>query len=365
MRRHSITLAIIAAVLVGTALWLRTNIAPVPSGTSGPLTAASGWTVSLLTDKVPGARDMVLDQFGNVWVSQTDRGTVSLLYLKDAVGMPETNVILRNLRHPHGLAFDPDRPSLLYVATETAVMTFPTYSDGGLTKVADLPLGDRHFTRSLLFGGDRRLYISIGSTCDVCREKNPEYASIISMRADGSDRQIVAAGLRNSVFMAREPSSGGIWATEMGRDWLGDDLPPDEVNVILAGKNYGWPICYGDRIHDADFDKNRYIRDPCIDTVPPVIEIPAHSAPLGLAFLSDGDLVVAYHGSWNRTVPTGYKVVRWHHSFGGWKQSDLLTGFLQGGSVIDRPVDILPMPDGSLLISDDKAGAIWKMSPTR
>jgi glucose/arabinose dehydrogenase len=184
------------------------------------------------------------------------------------------------------------------------------------------------------------------------------------MNKDGTDRQLVASGLRNSVFMTKEPGSGGIWATEMGRDFLGDNLPPDEVNVILAGKNYGWPICYGQRIHDTQFDKNQYIRDPCADTTPPVIEIPAHSAPLGLAFLGQ-DLLVAYHGSWNRTIPTGYKVVRWHFSFGTWQQSDFLTGFLNGSSAIGRPTGLLVMPDGSVLVADDKSGSIWRVSPVR
>jgi len=390
--KHSVAVALLAAVLVAGAFGLWRALwplwpafgpaAPVPSpspvvsgtpGTivpipSGPLTAAPGWTASLLTDQVPGARDLELDQFGNVWVSQTSQGTVSLVYLKDRQ-TPEVSVVLRNLRKPHGLAFDPEHPTALYIAEETRISRLPTYSDGPMEKIADLPAGGRHFTRSLLFGRDGRLYVSVGSTCDVCREENPEHGTILSMKPDGSDRQVAARGLRNAVFMSNRGDTT-IWATEMGRDNLGDNLPPDEVNVISGGStstDYGWPICYGARVHDTVFDKNQYIRDPCADTEAPAIQIPAHSAPLGLAFLPNGDLLVAYHGSWNRTIPTGYKVVRFGEDpegpGGTWKEYDFLTGFLKGGAAIGRPVDVLPMPDGSVLVSDDKRGAIWKVRP--
>lgn len=381
MRKHSIALALIAALLVAAAFGLWRYLpavwpvvgpaAPIPSVSpgvsgapvsSGPLTAASGWTATLLTDNVPGARDMVVDFEGNVWVSQTGQGTVSLVYLKDRA-TPEVTTPLRNLRKPHGLAFDPENRLHLYVATETAIFRVRTYSDAPLEKVADLPAGGRHFTRSLAFGRDGRLYISIGSTCDVCREENPEHGSIISMKKDGSDRQTVATGLRNSVFLTTQPGSGTLFATDMGRDHLGDNLPPDEVNVILAGRDYGWPLCYGNKIHDSDFDKNQYIRDPCADSTSPIIELPAHVAPLGLAFLDDNTLLVAEHGSWNSSVPVGYKVERFRFSFGTWERDDFLTGFLKGNAAIARPVDVLPMPDGSVLVSDDKSGSIWRVTP--
>jgi glucose/arabinose dehydrogenase len=191
------------------------------------------------------------------------------------------------------------------------------------------------------------------------------------MKEDGSERRTEATGLRNAVFIAFHPKLRNIiFATEMGRDRLGDNLPPDEINSIETGAasgpttlDYGWPICYGDRVHDSQFDTNVYIRDPCADTIPPIISLPAHVAPLGLAFLPDGDLLVSYHGSWNSTVPVGYKVVRWHWDGRAWVSSDFLTGFLTDGSAIGRPVGVLPMPDGAVLVSDDKAGAIWRVSP--
>ncbi|HXV26536.1 MAG TPA: PQQ-dependent sugar dehydrogenase [Candidatus Paceibacterota bacterium] len=384
----------VAAVLLGIGLWRAVPVirgiwpawgpaAPVPTvagspspAVSGPalpvapLTAAPGWKAFLLTDDVPGARDMALDAFGNVWVSQPSEGTVSLVYLKDTnPGVPPVvSSVLRDLDRPHGLVFDPANGFSLYVAEVTRIIRVATYGDGAPEHVADLPAGGRHFTRSLAFGPDARLYVSLGSTCDVCYEAHPEIATVISMNRDGSDRRTEATGLRNAVFIAFHPQfTESLWTTEMGRDRLGDNLPPDEINVIDVGgvtEDYGWPICYGNHVHDADFDKNQYIRDPCEDTVPPLIELPAHVAPLGLAFLDDGDLLVAYHGSWNSTVPVGYKVVRWHWDGTGWTSSDFLTGFLLNGSAFGRPVDVLPMPDGSVLVSDDKAGAIWKMMRT-
>ena len=171
--------------------------------------------------------------------------------------------------------------------------------------------------------------------------------------------------------MAIHPVTGEIWGTDMGRDLLGDDVPPDEVNIIREGGNYGWPICYGKNIHDADFDKNTYIRNPCMEPFeqPSQIDIPAHSAPLGIAFIPEEgwpeeywhDILVAYHGSWNRSVPTGYKIVRIdEHGIA----TDFMTGFMDGGEVLGRPVGLLVEPGGALYISDDRAGVIYKVART-
>lgn len=349
---------------------------PVPSETprgddvqqtAGPLTAADGWTAAVFTDRVPGARDLAVDFQGNLWVSQPSQGTVSLITL-DENGKPiNISAVIRGLNKPHGLAFDPENPTHLYIAGETDIQRILTYSDAPPEHVADLPRGGRHSTRTLAFGSDGRLYVSIGSTCDVCRERNVEHGTVISMNRDGSDRRVDATGLRNAVFIMAHDDA--VWTTEMGRDNLGDNLPPDEINVIGLGeegtRDYGWPICYGERVHDTDFDRNQYVRDPCEDTVPPVISLPAHVAPLGLAFLDDDDILVAYHGSWNSTVPVGYKVVRWRRNGERWSSTDFLTGFLQDGSAFGRPVDVLIADKQTIYVSDDKAGAIWKVSAER
>ena len=191
-----------------------------------------------------------------------------------------------------------------------------------------------------------------------------------------------ASGLRNTVFMAIDPVIGEVWGTDNGRDLIGDDIPPDEVNIIEQGKNYGWPICYGANIHDTDFDSSRSLpagRQACADMVPPHIELQAHSAALGIAFIPEegwpedmgNDILIAYHGSWNRSEPTGYKVIRFNlnqrsrDAIGG--PIDFLTGFLPEGSndtddAIGRPVGILAEPGGIIYISDDRAGAIYRIT---
>ena len=174
--------------------------------------------------------------------------------------------------------------------------------------------------------------------------------------------------------MAVHPWTQEIWATEMGRDWLGNDLPPDEINIIKKGGNYGWPICYGRNVHDTDFDKRVYVRNPCMEPfeTPSYIDIPAHSSPLGLAFFSDNwseeyryNILVAYHGSWNRTIPTGYKIVRYQLDKAGnvLDVEDFITGWLlQDGSSLGRPVDILIESDGVIYVSDDNAGVVYRIA---
>jgi glucose/arabinose dehydrogenase len=170
--------------------------------------------------------------------------------------------------------------------------------------------------------------------------------------------------------MVIHPITGQMYATENGRDQLGDDLPPDEINLIEEGKNYGWPICYGKNIHDTDFDKNVYIRDPCMEPfeTQSLIDLQAHSAPLGLAFYYGdkfpqeyrGNLFVAFHGSWNRKVPTGYKIIS--IDMKDFSVKDFATGWLNSSNVLGRPVDIIVADDGSLFVSDDNAGKIYRIS---
>jgi glucose/arabinose dehydrogenase len=212
---------------------------------------------------------------------------------------------------------------------------------------------------------NNELLVSIGSSCNVCHESDPRRAAVYVADLDGKNFRPFATGLRNTVFLATRPADGKIWGTEMGRDFLGDDLPPDEINIIESGKNYGWPTCYGQNIHDTDFDKNTYIRNPCqapFET-PSVIDIPAHHAPLGLAFTENGNvLYVSYHGSWNRSSPVGYKVVKYQLDSDGKLVSvaDFMTGFLQpDGAIIGRPVGILAVSDNEIYLTDDRAGVVY------
>ena len=277
----------------------------------------------------------------------------------------------------------------LYIAEEHQVVRYMLDPATGAAirgeKIIDLPAGGRHTSRTLMFL-DERLLISIGSSCDVCVESNPWRGSIIAVDPDGGNPEIFASGLRNAVFMARHPVDGSVWATEMGRDHLGDNLPPDEINLVEKGKSYGWPLCYGQNIHDAEFDKNTYIRNPCMSPfeTPSRIDLPAHSAPLGIAFFPEEgwpeeywyNALVAYHGSWNRTEPTGYKIARYRLDASGMPlkgatrltsqpvppEDDFITGWLTDEGALGRPVDILIESGGTLYVSDDKAGVIYRIT---
>lgn len=329
-----------------------------------------GFEARIFAKNLNQARDLEFSDGGTLLVSDLS-GQIYALPDRDKNGRADQTVtLLSGLNHPHGLAF---YKSKLYIAEETRLARYNFDEENlkaNLEKVLfKIPGGGRHFTRSIVIDDSGKLYLSIGSTCDVCNEKNPWYGSIIASDTEGNNPHVFTTGLRNSVFLTLHNDQ--VWATEMGRDFLGDNAPPDEINIISAGDNYGWPKCFGNKIHDNSFDKNVYVRNPCDDTKAPVFEIPAHSAPLGLTFIKSeqfpkdwqGDLIVAYHGSWNKSTPTGYKVV--HMKVEGDKilsAEDFITGFLQGSQAAGRPVDLIFDKGGSLYISDDKSGTIYKIT---
>jgi glucose/arabinose dehydrogenase len=385
---------IVAAILVGIGIFYLRNLqgigpavrppappaAPAePENSTGiPLTLPAGFEISLFAKNLPNARVMAFDGFGNMWVSRPQDGVVTQLTVENGT-VKEQHDVFRGLQKPHGLAVDPQNANILYIAEEHRIVRAHLYSDAPLEQVIDLPSGDGHHTRTIAFGPDDRLYVSIGSSCNVCQEVDERRAKIYSLKRDGSDWQSHARGLRNAVFFTWSYVDGRMWATDMGRDLLGDDIPPDEINIIEKEKNYGWPICYGKNIHDDAFDKNTYIRNPCMEPfeTPSYIDIPAHSAPLGLAFIPEEgwpqeywyDLLVAYHGSWNRSTPTGYKVVRMKLNAEGDYEGveDFITGFLAPNAkqAHGRPVDIIVQPGGTMYLSDDKAGAIYRVRRTQ
>lgn len=348
---------------------------PANQNTTGiPLRLPPGFSISIFAKNLSGARVMAVDREGNMWVSRTSKGVITRLDVRDGKVFHQADA-LTGLRKPHGLAFDPEFPNILYFAEENKISYIAVTSAHGPEKIIDLPAGGNHTTRTIDFGQDDRLYVSIGSTCNVCHENDPRRAAIYSLNRGGSDFKLFARGLRNSVFFTWHPETKKMWATEMGRDLLGDDIPPDEMNIIEEGNNYGWPNCYGKNIHDTDFDHNTYIRNPCMEPLETqsFIDVPAHSAPLGLAFIPNQgwpaeynhSLLVAYHGSWNRSVPTGYKVVRMKFDAQDNYQGteDFIIGWLVSKTeALGRPVDILALPDGIAYISDDKAGVIYKIT---
>lgn len=351
------------------------DIAKEINATGFPLKLSDGFSLSIFAKNLVDPRVLSWDPFGNLLVSIPSEGKVVALPDKNRDGQADDEIeVIRNLNKPHGIVFHPLNKKL-YIA-ETDQVAVYDYDEISLKatnkkKIIDLPGGGNHFSRTIGFGPDGRLYISVGSSCNVCVEKDSRRAKILVANADGSDLKEYASGLRNSVFFTWHPVTKELWATEMGRDLIGDDIPPDEINIIKEGADFGWPICYGKNVEDKSFSPNK----GCKESVSSHIDLQAHSAPLGLAFISSswpeeyrGDLLVSYHGSWNRSVPTGYKVVRIKLDEKGNYEGveDFITGWLDNVSsaegALGRPVDLLFGSDGALYISDDKVGVIYSVT---
>lgn len=336
------------------------------------LKVKEGFEIGVFAQNLGNARDLEFSPGGTLLTSVPNSGKVYALPDKDNNAQAdEIKEILSHLNKPHGLAFYGNK---LYVAQESKVTRFnweeETLSAKEERILLSLPSGGRHFTRSIVFDKEGRMFVSIGSTCDVCFEKHEWLGSIIISDSEGNNPRLFAKGLRNSVFIAINPKTNELWGTEMGRDFLGDDKPPDEINLIKEGKDYGWPTCFGNKVKDTNFSTQPRKVGPCEATEAPIYEIAAHSAPLGLTFIDSkqfrdewqGDLLVAYHGSWNRSTPIGYKVVRLkleRDSIVG--EEDFLGGFLEESTTLGRPVDVVFDHLGSLYISDDKTGAVYKI----
>ena len=238
------------------------------------------------------------------------------------------------------------------------------------TVVSNLPRGGNHWTRTVRFGPDGWMYVSVGSSCNVCIEQDKRRAAILRYRPDGSGEEIYATGLRNAVGFDWRPLTGALFATDNGRDLLGDDSPPCELNQVKRRGFYGWPFAHGDRVPDPEFGKGQASRIRA--STPPVHGFIAHTAPLGITFYRGrafptryrGSAFVAQHGSWNRTQKSGYRVVllEWDDATGEISESDFVVGFEVNEDVIGRPVDVAVGPDGALYISDDYAGAVYRVS---
>ena len=338
------------------------------NNTDFPLKIEKGFALSIFASGIDNARVLAMGPKGNLFVSRTKDGIISMLEKTDQ-GVVERE-ILRGLKNPHGLAFDIENPNRLYIAEEDRLSFVDLFTDGSLQKIVDLPKSGRHFTRTLFWNSDNQLYISIGSSCDACHETDNRYASIMKVNLQEKRLEPYASGLRNAVFGTIHPVTGDLWVTEMGRDFLGDNAPPDEINIIRKGNFYGWPWYYGKNIRDTQFEPNTEVllNAPLTESH---IDLPSHVAPLGLAFVPEEgwpeefwhDLFVAYHGSWNSTTPVGYKIVRLdldqHGNLLG--AHDFLSGWLTSDNkALGRPVDILTQPGGIFYMSDDKAGVIYK-----
>jgi len=352
---------------------------PVKSdATSTKLKVADGYSIELFSRQLKGPRMLKISPSGHLLVSQPGSGEILIFHRQINGALNTTPVILlAGLNRPHGLDI---WGQWLYVAEMNRVIRIPFDEINGIVTdeieivVNDLPSGGNHRSRTVIFGPDDKMYVSIGSSCNVCIESDPYRASIWRFNPDGSDGHLFASGLRNSVGLAWS-SKGHLYATDNGRDLLGDELPACELNRIEAGAFYGWPFYYshqGQTILDKDVELAAHLQKK---SKAPIFEFRAHNAPLGLHFIQSpgnpdqGAFVVALHGSWNKSYKDGYKVVLLTEpsssipeNNSGMKEQDFVWGFLENDQVIGRPVDIVEDKNGVLYISDDYGGAIYRVS---
>lgn len=347
-----------------------------------PLRVPPGFRIEVAADGLGRVRALAFAPDGRLFASKPGSGEVLTLADSDGDGSLDRRIVFASgLDGPFGLAFD--AAGALYVAENERLLRFPgaaTVSRAGEPEVVtDLVGGGGHTTRSVVVAPSGRLFVAAGSSCNVCLERDRRRAAVVEVDPETGRWALFAEGLRNTVGLAIHPRTGELWGADNGRDWLGDDLPPEEINVIRRGRHYGWPYCWGDRVPDREALRDRAPALPapdfCASTEPPAVTIQAHSAPLGLAFYTGsrfpaayrGDLFVTLHGSWNRSVPTGYKVVRVRVGDDGRPEGptaveDFATGWLADGRVRGRPVGIAAGPDGALYVSDDQGGRIYRIT---
>lgn len=334
----------------------------------------NGFTISTWATDLPNARFLRITPAGDLLVSQPRSGRITLLGAdSDRDGAPDVRLVLvEGLNRPHGLDL---HDGWLYVGETDAVARVRfdpatrTVSGPIERVVTGIPHSGNHWTRTLRFGPDGWMYVSIGSSCNACEEEDERRASLMRFRPDGSAGEIYARGLRNNVGFDWDPQTGVLYGTDNGRDLLGDDTPPCELNRIERGGDYGWPVAYGDKVPDPDFGEGRSERIRA--SRPPAHAFGAHTAPLGITFLRAeswpapyrGAALVALHGSWNRTRKQGYEVVSLHFGErGNVAERKFVRGFELEGDVIGRPVDVAEGPDGAVYVSDDYTGSIYRVT---
>ncbi len=336
------------------------------------LHAPQGFALSIFADNLPNARSLALGDNGVVFVGTGTEGAVYAVQDSDGDGTADKRyVIASDLTMPNGVAY---QNGSLFVAEINRIIRFDlitrqlTNPPKPVVVYDQFPSDQHHGWKYLRFGPDNRLYTSVGAPCNICEPEKPIYSSLVRLNADGSNFEILARGIRSSVGLDWQPETDALFFTENGRDYLGDDLPPDELNRwTTAGEHFGFPYCHGGDIPDPELADGK----KCAQFTAPEWKFKAHMAPLGLRFYRgkqfpveyQNQLFVAEHGSWNRSEPQGYRVALVKFKQGKpVAEQVFIDGWLsKSGDVLGRPVDILEMPDGSLLISDDKLGVIYKV----
>jgi len=329
-----------------------------------------GFSISIFCDNVPGVRSMTLSPEGVV-IAGTREESVYAIIDEDRDGKADqVRTILEGMNMPNGVAF---HEGDLYVAEVNQIWKLSRgkradFKDAKKTLIrGDLPTDRHHGWKYIGFGPDGMLYVPVGAPCNVCLRDDERYSSLLRMKPDGSGLEVYASGIRNTVGFDWDPFNGNLWFTDNGRDWMGDDLPSDELNVSTSkGSHYGFPYCHQGDVQDPEFSSR-----PCSEFIPPSRKLGAHVASLGIRFYKgtqfpkrykDGAFI-AEHGSWNRSSKVGYRVVfATIHGKKSPEEEVFIEGWLKGEKVSGRPVDLLELNDGSLLISDDFGGRIYRVS---
>ncbi|MDN7023545.1 sorbosone dehydrogenase family protein [Methanoculleus sp. FWC-SCC1] len=376
MRHRTLVILLTAVVFVVLAVFVVTSL---PTGTAGgdlPLDTISlppGFAIDVYAANVTGARSMTLSPEGTLYVGSRGAGAVYAIPDRDRDGQgDEVIVVADGLDSPNGVAF---RNGSLYVAEIDRVIRYDEIEanlDSPPEPVVvndDFPDDPTHGWKFIAFGPDGKLYVPVGMPCNVCNPDDERFGTIMRMNPDGSDLEIFARGIRNTVGFDWNPETGVLWFTDNGADWMGENIPPDELNrAPVPGMHFGFPYCHAGTIPDAEFGAG----NPCSDYTAPVQNLGPHVAALGMRFYTgqqfpeeyQNQIFIAEHGSWNRAVPIGYRVtlVRLDENNTPIGYEVFADGWLQGREAWGRPVDVQVMPDGALLVSDDSANAIYRIS---
>jgi len=330
-----------------------------------------GFSIELVA-RVENAREMALGAKGTLFVGSMQAGKVHAVRFKTG-SAPEVLTIASGLRLPVGVAF---KDGALYISAIDRVLRLDDIENRLDSPPAPVvvnnkfPSDSHHGWKFIAFGPDGKLYVPVGAPCNICEPDPDRYANIMRMNQDGSGLEVYARGVRNSVGFDWDPANGELWFTDNGRDLLDDDSPPDELNhAPKPGMHFGYPYCHGGTISDPEYGQRR----PCRDFTAPEQNLGPHVASLGMRFYTGkmfppsyrNQIFIAEHGSWNRSSKIGYRVTLVRLENGkAVAYEPFATGWLQGEKAWGRPVDVLVMPDGSLLVSDDYAGAIYRISYT-
>jgi glucose/arabinose dehydrogenase len=334
-----------------------------------------GFRITVYSEDVPNARQMAMGTNGTVFVGSRSAGSVYAVVDRDGDNTAdETYTIASGLAMPSGIAF---RDGALYVAAVSRVLRFDDIESQlanppePIVIRDDLPTETHHGWKFIDFGPDGLLYVPVGAPCNICKQSDERFAAILRMNPDGSDPEVFAHGVRNSVGFDWDPRTRELWFTDNGRDMLGDDIPPDELNhAPNPGMHFGFPYCHGGTVADPEYGSER----ECNAFTAPARRLGPHVAAIGMGFYTGtmfppryrNQIFIAEHGSWNRSTPIGYRItvvdIEDNRAIGYDVFAD---GWLQGSRAWGRPADVLVMPDGSLLVSDDRQGAIYRITYER